>query len=735
MRETSGHNASSGRRNRLGDEKSPYLQQHAENPVDWYPWGDEAFERARTEDRPIFLSIGYSTCHWCHVMERESFEDEDVASLLNGSFVCIKVDREERPDIDGVYMDAAMLMSGRGGWPLTIMMTPEGAPFFAGTYLPRESRFGMTGMLEILPRVAELWRTRRAELVDTSERVAAALRAEGEATSTADALEFDTDPSGSASGRTQLGTAILNEGCAALADSFDDRHGGFGDAPKFPSPHNLLFLLRCHARTGDERQLLMVTRTLTAMRRGGIYDHVGFGFHRYSTDARWLVPHFEKMLYDQALLLMAYTDAWRATGDPLFERTVRETAEYVLRDMTDPSGAFYSAEDADSEGVEGKFYVWTEDELRDALGADASAVGRRFGVRPGGNFSDESTGEPAGANILHLPGPPRQREEHGPAASGPHAESGLSWEQARLRLFKARSLRVRPGRDDKILTDWNGLMIAALARAGCALDAPGLTRAAESAADHILCRARDQRGRLLHRIRGGEAGLAGLADDYAFMAWGLLELYNASLEPAWLEAAVRLTEELIARFWDDERGGFFLTAHDGERLLVRQRKVHDGAIPSANSVALSNLLRLAHLAGRSEFEMHAELILRAFDADVRSYPAAFTHLLSGLDRAVAPSPTVVIVGVPDAEDTRAMISAARSASLTETHVLFAHADSSSTDRRLLEKLAPFVSGMGVREVCATAYVCRGRSCSDPVTDPEDVVRLIADPDPASDGTP
>ncbi len=734
MRREPEHGAA-GSSNRLGGERSPYLLQHAGNPVDWYPWGDEAFERARADDRPIFLSIGYSTCHWCHVMERESFEDEDVASLLNESFVCIKVDREERPDIDGVYMDAAVLMSGRGGWPLTVITTPGGAPFFAATYLPRKSRFGMTGMIELLPRIAGLWRTRRAELVDTSERVTAALRADSGLTPTDSTPGFDGSNAGIAPDGTALGTTVLDAGCAALTDSFDDRHGGFGDAPKFPSPHNLLFLLRCHARRGDARLLEMVERTLTAMRRGGIYDHVGFGFHRYSTDSRWLVPHFEKMLYDQALLLMAYAEAWRASGDPLFERTVRETAEYIRRDMTDPDGGFYSAEDADSEGIEGKFYVWTESELRDALGADAGAVGRRFGVRPEGNFRDEATGESAGANILHLPEPLPSRDEPVPSPVAPRSQGEQSWEQARERLLEVRSSRVRPDRDDKILTDWNGLAIAALARAGSAIDAPALIEAAGRAADHVLSTARDESGRLLHRIYDGEAGLTGLADDYAFMVWGFIELYDATLEPARLGAAVDLMEEMITRFWDEDRGGFFLSPHDGERLLTRQRKVYDGAIPSANSVTLSNLLRLSHLTGRSEFENRAALLVRAFASDVRSHPAAFAHFLSGVDRGLVPAPTIVVVGKPGANDTTAMISSARNVSRPGAHLLFASEDRSSRDRCLLEKLAPFVSDMGMREGRATAYVCQGRSCSSPVTDPEDVARLSLRPDLIPDETP
>jgi len=718
--------------NHLSDELSPYLLQHAGNPVDWYPWGEEAFDRARSEDRPVFLSIGYSTCHWCHVMEKESFEDNAVAALLNEFFVSIKVDREERPDIDAAYMDAAVLMSGRGGWPLTIIMTPDGEPFFAATYLPRESRFGMPGMLELLPRIAELWRTKRRDLGDTAARVVTALATEEPL------APPGTTPIGGAR-ETTLEEDDLEAATAALAASFDVRYGGFGGAPKFPSPHTLLYLLGRHARTGVDETLSMATRTLKAMRRGGIYDHVGFGFHRYSTDARWLVPHFEKMLYDQALLMMAYTEAWRATRDDLFSRTVREVAEYIERDLTDTEGGIYSAEDADSDGVEGKFYVWRRDELRDILG-DSTAIEERFGVSPQGNLTDESTGRASGANILHLmdafvadganeTGAASAADGSRVADAAPGDDGG--WDVARQRLLEARSRRVRPSLDDKILTDWNGLAIAALARAGSVFGDTAMVTAASRAADFILATARDADGRLLHRVRRGSAGLTALADDYAFLTWGLIELYEATFDPSRLRVAIELTDEFIDHFWDRTRGGFYLTPDDGERLLIRQRRVYDGAVPSANATALTNLLRLSHLTGRVDLEERAGDLVRAFGADVRKQPAAYTHFLSGVDMALAPHPTVVVVGDQDRDDTRSMLATARRTLPAGAGLLYAPADRVSHTRRSLEEIAPFVSEMEMVVGRATAYVCRGRSCSRPVTDTDEAARLIRGSGPRS----
>jgi len=694
-----------GTPNRLIHEKSPYLLQHARNPVDWYPWGDEAFERAERENRPVFLSIGYSTCHWCHVMEHESFEDPEVAALMNETFVCIKVDREERPDIDGVYMEVAQLMSGRGGWPLTIIMTPDKRPFFAATYIPKNDRFGMTGMMTLVPRIAELWSTRNAELVATADRVVDAIRQAS---------------AGAAGGDLDLGAAVLETAYGQLRDSYDLRYGGFGGAPKFPTPHNLLFLLRYWSRSGSDDALDMVETTLHAMRRGGVYDHVGFGFHRYSTDAEWLLPHFEKMLYDQALLAMAYTEAHQATGGPEYERTAREILTYVLRDMTAPEGGFYSAEDADSEGVEGKFYLWTTAEIREALDdEEAELAARAFNLRDSGNVKNEATEHETGANIFHLTEPL-------PAIA---KSMGLSeeilaarLETIRQKLFEIRERRVHPHKDDKILTDWNGLMIAALAKAASVFGDDSYANAARRSADFLLTTMRED-GRLLHRFRDGDAAIPGTAEDYAFLTWGLLELYEATFEVRYLSAAARLNEELLAHFWDDEGGGLYFTADDAETLLTRRKEIYDGAIPSSNSVAMLNLLRLGRVTGDPSFDERAASIGRAFSEQVERYAAAHTQLMSAIDFGVGPSRELLIVGEPGADDTRELVAAAHARYVPNKVVLQRPADGAGE----LSGIAGWADAHAAIDGRATAYVCRNYECELPTTDSAKMVELLTTP--------
>jgi uncharacterized protein YyaL (SSP411 family) len=696
---------SAGPANRLINEKSPYLLQHAHNPVDWYPWGSEAFDKARAEDRPVFLSIGYSTCHWCHVMERESFEDAEVAALLNESFVCIKVDREERPDIDGVYMGAAAAMMGRGGWPLTIIMTPDGKPFYAGTYIPKERRFGMPGMLEVLPRVAELWRDGRAELLHAADAVATALSRE-------------PDASGE-----ELNAEDLAVAESQLAAAFDPERGGFGDPPKFPTPHNLLFLLRRWHRTGDAATLAMVEKTLDAMRRGGIYDHLGYGFHRYSTDAEWHLPHFEKMLYDQAMLAIVYTEAFLATGRSEYERTGREILTYVLRDMTSAEGGFYSAEDADSEGVEGKFYLWTMAEIRDVLGPeDAELLAETFGVLDGGNVRDDSGDLPSGANVLDLAagGAERARREQLPGA-----ELIRRLESARELLFKARESRVRPQRDDKILTDWNGLMVAALATAARAFGEPEYAAAAARSVGFILERMRDGEGRLLHRYREGDAAIRAHADDYAFLIWGLVELYEATFDVGYLRHALALNDELVAHFWDGETGGFYFSGGDDEVLIARRKEVHDGAVPSANSVAMQNLLRLSRLTGNAQLEGLAADIGSAFALAVRRYPAGHTHLLCAIDFALGPTFEVAIVGEEGAKETRGMLEALGTRFAPHAVVILRPTSGPSA----ISEIAPWTEELEALDGRATAYVCRDHVCELPTNDLEAMLeRLTARPD-------
>jgi uncharacterized protein YyaL (SSP411 family) len=690
-----------GRNNRLIREKSPYLLQHAENPVDWYPWGEEAFAKARAEDKPIFLSIGYSTCHWCHVMERESFMDPEVAKLMNGAFVCIKVDREERPDVDVVYMAACQMVTGSGGWPLTAIMTPDKKPFFIATYIPKESRPGSLGMLDLIPRIRDLWAGERRDLLQAAYQIADAL------------VKSPAPPSG-----TTLGEDLLKRGFEHLAATFDAECGGFGGRPKFPSPHNLIFLLRHWHRYKEPRALEMVEKTLQAMRQGGIYDHLGFGFHRYSTDREWLLPHFEKMLYDQAMLTMAYLEAYQATGNASYERVAREILAYVLFEMTAPEGGFYSAEDAESEGVEGKYYVWTEEEIRRVLGEkDAAAVISLFGIQKEGNFTDEATRRKTGLNILHL--------------GRPLAEAGLDLhmteeaveerlEVARQKLLEAREGRIRPQKDDKILTDWNGLMIAALAKAAQAFDHLEYARSAQRAADFILQHLRGKDGPLLHRYRRGEAGIVATLDDYAFLIWGLIELYEATFQVRYLQAAIGLNKGLLERFWDDQEGGFYFSPVDGERLLVRSKEAYDGAIPSGNSVAMLNLLRLGKICADPKLEGYARRLGRTFSGAIKQVPGAHAFLLVALDFAIGPSYEVIVAGSPQAEDTKKMVQSLRLRFLPNKVVLLV----SSPDEDKIAKIAPYAKGISAIEGKATAYVCSHYRCNAPTTDINVMLKLL-----------
>ena len=686
--------------NRLADEQSPYLRQHKDNPVDWYPWGREAFETARSEDKPIFLSIGYSTCHWCHVMEAESFEDEEVAELLNETFVPIKVDREERPDVDTIYMNVCQMMRGQGGWPLTVLLTPDRKPFYAATYLPKEGRFQQMGLMDLIPRVRRMWENERERLVADADEVT-------------DLLRRGIDEGGGTEAPTE---ETLDEAARQLSRQFDDTHGGFGSAPKFPAPHNLLFLLRQGRRTGEERPLEMVTDTLDAMRQGGIFDQVGYGFHRYSTDERWVLPHFEKMLYDQAMHVLAYTEAHQATGAARYERTAREVLTYVLRDLQSPEGAFYSAEDADSpdeegEMEEGAFYVWSVEEVRDALDEEtAELVLDVYNLEPDGNYQEESTGRRTGKNVLYRERPLEAEAERRGMEVGALRDT---LEAARTTLLEARSERPRPGLDDKILTDWNGLMIAALATAGRTFDAPAYTEAAETAAAFLLDTMRDDEGRLLHRYREGEAGVSAHLDDYAFLTWGLLELYQTTFAPRWLEAALDLIDRALAAFWDDDAGGFFLTAEGAEELIVRPKDASDGALPSGNSVQLLNLLRAARLTGRTELEARAAALARWAGRQVRSRPTGFSALLCGLQFALGSAREIVIAGPRDADDTQTLIDTVRSVYTPFSVVLHRPPGEAA-----ITKIGPFTDAQTPVDGRAAAYVCREFRCETPTTDPE-----------------
>ncbi|MEE8400824.1 MAG: thioredoxin domain-containing protein, partial [Candidatus Hydrothermarchaeaceae archaeon] len=651
---------------------------------------------------PIFLSIGYSTCHWCHVMEHESFEDAEVAKLMNEVFVSIKVDREERPDIDNVYMAVCQMMTGGGGWPLTIIMTPDKKPFHAATYIPKESRFGRVGMLELIPRIKEIWTTGRDELLNSADQITSALAQGPE-----DLTREDMDES------------TLNLAYAQLAERFDEGHGGFGSSPKFPTPHNLLFLLRYQKRTGNEKALKMVEKTLQQMRRGGIYDHAGFGFHRYSIDSGWLLPHFEKMLYDQAMLAMAYTETYQATGNKEYSKTGREILDYVLRDMTARKGGFYSAEDSESEGLEGEFYLWTLEEIQKVLSKEkADLIISAFNVRKGGNFSDEATGKKTGQNILHLSKSLEElASEHGTTAQDleTHLKAALS------NLFTCRKKRVRPHKDDKIMTDWNGLMIAALAKGGRVFNEHRYTDAARRAASFILNNLQASDGRLLHSLRDGQVNSTSYVDDYAFFIWGLLELYENTFEVRYLQNALDLSQDMLKYFWDKNNGGLYFTPKGAESLIVRKKEIYDGAVPSGNSVAMLNLLRLGRIIPDSDFEENASKIGRAFSGAVKQSPAAYTQLMAAVDFSIGPSYEVVIVGNSQSKDTKEMLKAIHNRFIPNKVVILRPTEQEHPDIDNLAKFTKYQTSLDGR---ATAYVCLNYNCKLPTTEISKMLELL-----------
>ena len=684
--------------NHLDDELSPYLRQHRLNPVDWYPWGEEAFELARKQDKPIFLSIGYATCHWCHVMEHESFEDKEVAAVMNRAFISIKVDREERPDIDQVYMTYCQLSTGHGGWPLTIVMTPDKQPFFAATYLPKRSRFGRVGMMDLVPRVEQLWATRKDQVIASAVQNVAALHGAG---------EWEVTQQGPAPG-------IMDFAFRQLEEHYDPDYGGFGNAPKFPSPHQLQFLLRYARRTADpqvaEKATEMASFTLKQMRNGGVFDHFGFGFHRYATDQHWLLPHFEKMLYDQAMIALAAVDAYQSTRDEAFKEIADKIFAYVLRDMLDEAGGFYSAEDADSEGVEGKFYVWSIEELKKHLDDEsASLVAEVYNFNAAGNFHDESTGELTGDNIPHLTRPLAEIASERNLTEDVLREK---LEHAREKLFEVREHRVHPLKDDKVLTDWNGLMIAALSRAARVFDNPSYAEAASKAVDFIRTTLTTKEGRLLHRYREGTAGIQANLDDYAFMVYGLLHLYEANFDAKHLQHAITLAKVMIEQFGDEAKGGFFFTARDAESLIARNKEAYDGAMPSGNSIALLNLLHIGRITGDAQFEEHAAQLMRMFAQPVNRQPMSFSALLAGVDFVEGPAYEIVIVGEPGDPDTQALISEVRAQFLPNKVVLL----KDSRNIEALSEIAPYTKDMKALNGYATVYVCENYQCNQPVTE-------------------
>jgi len=674
--------------NRLANETSPYLLQHARNPVDWFPWGDEALRKAADEDKPIFLSIGYAACHWCHVMERESFEDDETAALMNEHFVSIKVDREERPDLDGIYMDAVQAMTGQGGWPLSAFVTPSGEPFYAGTYFPPEPRHGMPAFRDLLEGIVEAWRERRDEVVQQGQRVAAAI-----------ARASSVPSSGAA-----LDESVALAASAGLRRTFDGRWGGFGGAPKFPQPMTLEFLLRRAVRGGPDANeaLQSVTTTLDRMAAGGIYDHLGGGFARYSTDERWHVPHFEKMLYDNAQLLQVYTRVWQVTGTDRYRTVAHETAGYLLREMQHPEGGFFSSQDADSEGVEGKFFTWSWAELTGLVGGP---VARALGATPEGNWA----GEDGPTNVLWRP---RSAAEVATETGLDAAELAAEVGDARRVLFARREGRVHPATDDKVLAAWNGMAIAALAEAGRVLDEPSYVTAASRAATFVLAHLRDPSGRLLRSWRDGVAGRPGFADDHAIMASACLTLFETTFDVAWFDRAMELTGELLRLFPDREAGGFFQTGADADALLVRPKELYDNATPSGNSVAADVLLRLSAFTGDATFEEEALSALRLVADALGRAPGAFGQALSAVDRFLGPTRAVAIVGELEDEDTRALVAEVNRRRFRPNLVLAVGAADDAEARRAIPLLRDRAA-VGGR---ATAYVCEGFSCRLPLTD-------------------
>jgi uncharacterized protein YyaL (SSP411 family) len=674
--------------NRLAHETSPYLLQHQNNPVDWYPWGPEAIEKSRHGHKPIFLSIGYSACHWCHVMEHESFENDAIAGVLNENFVAIKVDREERPDLDQIYMNAVQMLTGHGGWPMSVFLTPELKPFYGGTYWPPHSSRGMPGFDQILGAVIDAWKNRREQALTAAEQLTAELRNVGEITS------------GDAG---KLSVELINAAAGQLRRTFDNTYGGFGQAPKFPHPMDLQLLVRVAQRTGQSGPLDMVRLTLDRMAAGGIYDHLGGGFARYSVDAQWLVPHFEKMLYDNALLAGAYLDAYLVTGYENYARVLRETLNYVIRDMTDPAGGFYSTEDADSEGHEGLFYTWTPDEIDSVLGDERGATfGRVYDVSDIGNFE--------GRNILNLP---KTLEQCAKILNRDLRDLTAELGESREQLFLAREKRIRPGRDDKIIVAWNGLMIDAMARAGAALNEPEYVITASEAASFILGRMRLEDGRLLHTTRAGAAKLNAYLDDYASFANSLISLYEASFNERWMEAAASLMDIVLEKFGDPAGGGFFYTASDHEQLIARPKELTDSSTPSGNALAATALLRLSKLLGRRDYLEAATNTLAAAAPLLERAPMAAGQMLLALDRYIGPSYELVIVGDLSRNNTKEAIAAVQRRYLPRAVIAARDSTSSDDTATRSSRLEELFAGKQSPSGEPVLYVCQNFACQEP----------------------
>jgi uncharacterized protein len=677
--------------NHLINETSPYLLQHAHNPVDWYSWGDEAFQKAKSQNRPILLSIGYSACHWCHVMERESFEDEKIAALMNDLFVNIKVDREERPDLDEIYMNAVQMLTGRGGWPMTVFLTPEGKPFYGGTYFPPEDRYGVPGFPKILQGVANAYREKPQDVERSVEQILAALQRMS--LSTESQQPFSSD--------------IIGQSAEQLAQAYDTDHGGLGKAPKFPNVGVYELFLRHYHHSKGNRFLEMVTQTLTKMAQGGIYDHLGGGFHRYSVDEKWLVPHFEKMLYDNAQLVRIYAQVYCVTGEPLFKQVVDETMSYLMREMLHTEGGFYSTQDADSEGEEGKFFVWTEEEISQILGEEASEIFCRiYDVSEEGNFEEK--------NILH---PILTLEQASKFFRRDLKEIESLVSDAKRKLLQEREKRPKPFRDEKILTSWNGLMLSGFAEAIKISPQPIYLEAANRTVDFIFTKMfRD--GHLLHTYKSGTAKILGYLDDYAFLAAGLLDLFEATVNRAHLDRALELAEIMLHEFWDEAGGGFFYTGLSHERLIAQSKPIFDGSIPSGNAVATQVLLRLYHYTGKDDYLKRSERILRAYYNAMENQPFGFAHTLAALDFYLQKPKEVVLVGDKKETKTLELLTKIHSLYVPNMTLQLASPDDS------LEKVSSLLAGKKQFDGKPTVYVCHNFTCSRPVVEWDELKPLL-----------
>ncbi len=679
--------------NRLINEKSPYLQQHAYNPVDWYPWGKEAFKKAEEEDKPIFLSIGYSTCHWCHVMEKESFEDEEVAKLMNETFINIKVDREERPDIDQFYMNICIMVRGHGGWPLTVIMTPDKKPFYVATYIPKESSYHRLGLKELIKQIKELWENDREKILQRAEKI----------------LEHYKDFTKPRHSDEEITEIDITNAVLYFQDSFDKEKGGFGKAPKFPSPQNLIFLTRYSKIYKDDKTFKIVEKTLKEMKKGGIYDHVGYGFHRYSTDKEWLLPHFEKMLYDQGMLIWAYTEAYQYSKEKIFKETVEEIIEYLLRDMYNKDGAFYSAEDADSEGEEGKFYVWKYDELKNILGEDFEIFKEISNIKKEGNFREEATGKLTYKNIIYINKP---FEEVAKLFNKTPNEIENIFKESLEKLHKEREKRIRPLRDEKILTDWNGLIIKALSFAGRVFKNDKYINLSKETAEFIIKNLYID-GELYHRYKDGETKIKGNLDDYSFFIMGLIELYQSTFEDKYLELVNKLTDKLIQDFWDNINGGFYFTAKDNKDVLIRQKEFYDGAYPSGNSIAYNNLVWFYKLTTDEKYRKYIQKMEKAYSSYIKRVPYGSPMFLIGF-LFMLNSTEIIFNGKKDI--------AIDLAKKSEEFYIPSKVLGYKTE--LLDKLSLFTKNIKPVEKDIEVYICSNFSCREPINSEDMFIKVL-----------